>query len=149
MTVEEADHMSATRLYQNNSRPHFDAMAVRESQVGRRLVYGGHVISICRALSYDGLENVVCLLAINGGRHVAPTVAGDTLYAYSRIIDKWKLPARSDAGAVRVRLIGMKNSHPNTIAATQSTSDDGGYRPDVVLDLDYTALMPRKHSAAH
>jgi 2-methylfumaryl-CoA hydratase len=147
MTIEEADHMSATRLYQNNARAHFDALAMRDSPSGRRLVYGGHVISVCRALSYDGLENVVSVMAINAGAHVAPTVAGDTLYAFTEVIQKWKLPGRADMGALRLRLVGLKNAMPSEVDAPKTTSAEGiRYHPNVVLDLDYTVLMPRQHS---
>ncbi len=141
MTVEEADHMMATRLYQNNSKPHFDALEMRNSNVGRRLVYGGHVISTCRALAYDGLENAISVLAFNGGTHAAPTVAGDTLYAFSEVLDKWRLPGRADVAALRMRLLGLKNVQP---AAVPSARNDGAYHPAVVLDLDYTVLMPRR-----
>ncbi len=52
VTVEEAEHMLATRLWQNTAKVHFDATA-RED--GKRLIYGGHVISLARALSFNGL----------------------------------------------------------------------------------------------
>ncbi len=42
VTVEEAEHMLATRLWQNTAKVHFDAT---HRQDGRRLIYGGHVIS--------------------------------------------------------------------------------------------------------
>jgi 2-methylfumaryl-CoA hydratase len=142
MTVEESDHMLATRLYQNSARVHFDALAMKDSQFGRRLMYGGHVISVCRALSYEGLENALVIAAINGGSHLAPTFAGDTLYARSEVLDKWDLPGRKDIGALRLRLIGLKNI---PALAKRPVLDAGGkYDEHVVLDLDYTALMPRK-----
>jgi 2-methylfumaryl-CoA hydratase len=135
MTVEEADHMSATRLYQNNARAHFDALAMRDSSVGRRLVYGGHVISMCRALSYEGLENVFGILAINGGSHVAPTVAGDTLYAYTEVLNKGKLPGKSDVGALRLKLIGLKNALPSDVpSARVERTAESAYHPAVVLE---------------
>lgn len=145
MSIEEADHMGATRLYQNNARPHFDALAMRDSHVGARLVYGGHVISVCRALAYDGLENVLAVAAINGGAHVAPTLAGDTLYAYTDVLERWKLPGRSDLGALRLRLVGLKNLPPSGLPA-EGERNAAGYHPNVVLDLDYTVLMPRRPS---
>jgi 2-methylfumaryl-CoA hydratase len=140
MTLEESDHMLATRLYQNTARVHFDALAMKGSQFGRRIVYGGHVISVCRALSYDGLENALSIAAINAGTHANPVFAGDTLYAASEVIGKWTLPGRSDLGALRLRLVGLKNA-----ARPASLRDAAGrYDPQVVLDLDYTALMPRR-----
>ena len=79
MTINDSDHSIATRLYQNTAKAHFDAELMKATPGGKRLVYGGHVISVCRALAYDGLENAIGLLAINAGTHVAPTYAGDTL----------------------------------------------------------------------
>src|SRR5690606_17769444 len=64
MTLEEAEHAMATRLYQNTARVHFDAHEQKESRFGRRLVYGGHVISLARALSFNGLGNAVKVAAI-------------------------------------------------------------------------------------
>lgn len=46
VTVEEAEHMLATRLWQNTAKVHFDTTARPD---GRRLIYGGHVISMARA----------------------------------------------------------------------------------------------------
>jgi 2-methylfumaryl-CoA hydratase len=108
-------------------------------------VYGGHVISVCRALTYDGLENVLTIAAINGGSHCNPTFGGDTLYAYSEVLDKWELPGRRDLGALRLRMVGLKNLPPAELAAPQAEEDGKQrYHPSVVLDLDYTVLMPRR-----
>jgi 2-methylfumaryl-CoA hydratase len=142
MTLEEADHTLATRLYQNTARVHFDALAMKQSTFGRRLVYGGHVISVCRALGYDGLENAYAIAAINAGSHTNPTFAGDTLYAITEVRDRWELPGRSDVGALRLRLVGVKNLAPAELPAP--TAPDGKAHPNVVLDLDYTVFMPRK-----
>lgn len=143
MTIDESDHTLATKLYQNTARVHFDALAMAQSQFGRRLMYGGHVISVCRALSYDGLENALSIAAINGGSHSNPCFAGDTLYAASEVLDKWELPGRSDVGALRLRLIGLKNM-PAAELGKPEPGPDGKHHPNVVLDLDYTVLMPRK-----
>jgi 2-methylfumaryl-CoA hydratase len=134
--------LTGARLYQNNARVHFDALAMKDSQFGRRLVYGGHVISLCRALSHDGLENALLIAAINGGTHANPVFAGDTLYAASEILEKWALPGHDDLGALRLRLLGVKNCRADELAAPKSA--DGRYDPRVALDLDYTVLMPRR-----
>ena len=102
------------------------------------------MISVCHALAYDGLENVLGIVAINGGSHVAPTLAGDTLYAYSEVLEKWKLLGRTDVGALRLRLVGLKNKAPAEVSAARiNVEGKQGYDPSVVLDLDYTVLMPR------
>jgi 2-methylfumaryl-CoA hydratase len=132
MTLEEAEHAMATRLYQNTARVHFDAHEQKGSRFGRRLVYGGHIISLARALSFNGLGNAVKLAAINGGRHAAPSFAGDTLYAWSEVIGK--APAGNDVGALRLRTIATKD---------RPCADFPREDPAVVLELDYWALLPR------
>ncbi len=145
MTIDESDHTLATKLYQNSARVHFDALAMKESPFGRRLVYGGHVISVCRALSYQGLENAFAIAAINAGSHTNAVVGGDTLYAVSEVRDRWALPGRSDVGALRLRLLGTKNLPGSRLVSPVGA--DGTYHPNVVLDLDYTVLIPRKDRA--
>jgi 2-methylfumaryl-CoA hydratase len=139
MTVEEAEHAMATRLYQNTAKVHFNQHSEREGRFGRRLIYGGHVISIARALSFNGLANAFRIAALNGGRHVAPLFAGDTLYAWSEVLEKAELPGRSDVGALRLRLVAAKD-HP---CGDFPDKVEASYHPAVVLDLDYWALMPR------
>ena len=140
MTVEEAEHQLATRLFQNTARVHFNQHIEAQGRFKRRIVYGGHIISIARALSFNGLANAFHLAAINGGRHVAPSFAGDTIYAWSEIIDKAELPGRSDMGALRTRLFAVKDRN---CADFPGQKADGGYEDGVVLDLDCWVALPR------
>lgn len=145
MTVDDSDHTLATKLYQNNARLHFDDLMMQQSAFGKRLMYGGHVISICRALSYDGLENALFIAAINAGTHANPSFGGDTFYTWTEILEKWPLPGRSDLGALRLRMVGLKNQAADSLDSTHIDIDGKHqYHPNVVLDLDYTVLMPRK-----
>jgi 2-methylfumaryl-CoA hydratase len=139
ITVEEAEHQMATRLYQNTARVHFNQVTEGKGRFGRRLVYGGHVISLARALSFNGLANAFHVAAINGGRHVAPLFAGDTVFAWSEVIERQELPGRDDVGAVRLRLVATKNRP----CADFPDKSGGDYDPAVILDLEYWALMPR------
>jgi 2-methylfumaryl-CoA hydratase len=139
VTVEEAEHMIATRLYQNTAKVHFNQLSEGQGRFGRRLIYGGHVISLARALSFNGLANAFHIAAINAGRHVAPLFAGDTVHAWSEVLDKAILPGRSDVGALRLRLVATKNQP----CAAYPLKAGEGYEPSVVLDFDYWALMPR------
>ncbi|HUZ31836.1 MAG TPA: MaoC family dehydratase [Xanthobacteraceae bacterium] len=138
ITVEEAEHMIATRLYQNTARIHFDLYSAKQGRFGHRLIYGGHVISLARSLSFNGLANAFHVAAINGGRHVAPLFAGKTVFAWSEVLAKSGLPGREDVGALRLR----------TVAAADRPCADFPYKsgdeydPAVLLDLDYWVLMP-------
>ena len=139
-TIEEAEHQLATRLFQNTARVHFNQHIESQGRFKRRIVYGGHVISIARALSFNGLANAFHLAAINGGRHVAPAFAGDTIYAWSEVTDKAELPGRSDMGALRLRLFAVKDRN---CADFPGQKPDGTYEDGVVLDLDCWVALPR------
>jgi 2-methylfumaryl-CoA hydratase len=151
VTVEEAEHMLATRLYQNTARIHFNQFVESKGRFGRRLIYGGHAISLARALSFNGLGNAFHVAAINGGRHVAPLFAGLTVFAWSEVLATADVPGHKDVGALRLRTIATKDrpcpDFPYKLAlgpAEGRTRADGdGYDPAVILDLDYWVLVPK------
>ena len=118
---------------------HFNQFSEGQGRFGRRLIYGGHVISLARALSFNGLANAFAVAAINGGRHVAPLFAGDTLFAWSEVLETAALPERADVGALRLRTVATKNRPCGDFPLRQGE----GYEPSVVLDLDYWVLLPR------
>jgi 2-methylfumaryl-CoA hydratase len=140
MTIEEAEHMLATKLYQNTAKVHFNLHVERSGRFGKRIVYGGHVISLARALSYNGLGNALSVAAIHGGKHVAPSFAGDTIYAWSEVLARDALPGRSDIGALRVRTVAAKDRPCSDFPGHDASAPE----PSVVLDLDYSVLMPRR-----
>jgi 2-methylfumaryl-CoA hydratase len=135
--LEEAEHMMATRLWQNTARVHFDP-AARGGEP--RLIYGGHIISMARALSFNGLGNAQLIAGINGGAHAAPCFAGDTVYSWSEVLDKATTEVPS-VGALRLRLVAVRNAPAGEMILR---GDDGKYAPGVVLDFDYWALLPKR-----
>jgi 2-methylfumaryl-CoA hydratase len=139
VTIEEAEHQIATRLYQNTARIHFNQFAESKGRFGRRLIYGGHAISVARALSFNGLANAFHVAAINGGRHAAPLFAGDTVFAWSEVLATADIPNRKDVGALRLRTVAAKDRPCPDFPL--KVGDD--YDPAVILELDYWALMPR------
>lgn len=141
-TIEEADHVQATRLYHNTAQVHFDAKAMAESRFGRRIVYGGHVISVARGLAHNGFASMLGIAAWNGGAHVAPTFAGDTLRAFTEVAERAELPGRRDVGALRLRLYAVKNVSAAELPSVPSLIS-GTRDPRIVLELDYWALMFR------
>src|SRR3984885_8835269 len=139
LTVEEAEHQIATRLYQNTARIHFDLYSAKKGRFGNRLIYGGHGISLARSLTFNGLANAFHVAAINGGRHVAPLFAGGTVFAWSEVLAKAELPGRNDVGALRLRTVATNDKPCSDFPL--KTGDD--YDPAVLLDLDYWVLIPR------
>jgi len=138
MTVEEAEHQIATRLYQNTAKGHFDRLIQKDSRFGRRIVYGGHVISLARSLSFNGLANAAFVVAINGGRHVGPAASGDTIYCWSEVLAKHAFANRADVGALRIRTIATRDMPCAALPAPGGEAD-----ASILLDLDYWVLAPR------
>ncbi|RJE81360.1 MaoC family dehydratase [Paracoccus sp. JM45] len=141
VTISEAEHMLATRMWQNTAKVHFDAT---HREDGKRLVYGGHVISLARALSFNGLANAQMIVALNGGTHANPCFAGDTIRAWSEVLDKAETAAPG-VGAIRLRLVATKGDS----AEFPLHGADGKYLPQVLLDLDYWALIPTNGDSVH
>ena len=139
MTVEEAEHQIATRLYQNTAKVHFNQFTEGQGRFGRRLIYGGHVISLARSLSFNGLGNAFHIAAINGGRHVSPLFAGLTVFAWTEVLERAEIHGRTDVGALRLRTIATKDNP----CAGHPLKQGEGYDASVILDLDYWALIPR------
>ncbi|MFJ2756819.1 MaoC family dehydratase [Nocardioides sp. NPDC087217] len=134
VTLTESEHQQATRLWQNTAKVHFNVEARPD---GRNLVYGGHIISLARALSFNGLANAQLIAAINAGAHTSPAFAGDTVYAWSEVLDKVETDAPG-VGALRLRLVATKGRDESMTLR----GEDGKYAPGVLLDLDYWALIP-------
>jgi 2-methylfumaryl-CoA hydratase len=138
-TVEEAEHQIATRLYQNTAKVHFNQHEQASSRFGRRLIYGGVAISLARSLAFNGLANAAEIIAINAGSHVNPLFAGDTVFAWSEVLDKADLG--DGMGALRLRLVATKNRPCHDFPRHDA---EGKNLPDVILDFDYWAAIPRR-----
>lgn len=141
ITVDNSDHTLATKLYQNNAKVHFNDHMMKSTPMGERLMYGGIVISMARAISFNGLQNAQWMYAINSGAHANPTYAGDTIYAYTEVLETID-HKRDDIGLLRLRTIAVKNQKSSEIEDPKG--EDGKYLKNVVLDLDYTVVIPKR-----
>ena len=91
---------------------------------------------MARALSFNGLANAQLIVGLNGGAHANPCFSGTTVKAWSEVLDKAETAAPG-VGAVRLRLVAVSDS-----SVGELKGEDGKYLPQVLLDLDYWALMP-------
>ncbi len=139
MTLEDAEHQIATRLYQNTAKVHFNNFEQAKGRFGGRLVYGGVVISLARALSFNGLANAFHVAAINGGQHVAPMFAGGTVFAWSELLEAAALPD-TGLGALRLRTVATRDL---PCADFPLKDENGAYLDGVILDLDYWVILPK------
>lgn len=142
LTIDNTEHTMATKLYQNNAKVHFNHHQMSQGKHQQRLVYGGHIISLCRTISHNGLANAQWLAAINGGSHLNPSFAGDTIYAATEVLQCQELGA--GVGVLRLRTLGYKNSSWDELKPQydKALKDKSRLPANVVLDLDYTVLIP-------
>lgn len=142
LTVDHSEHTMATKLYQNNAKVHFNQHQMSHARHQQRLVYGGHVISLCRTLTHNGLANAQWLAAINGGSHLNPTFAGDTVYAATQVLERLEL--ETGIGSLRLRTLGFKNASWEELKPQfdRAIQDKSRLPEDFILDLDYTVLIP-------
>ena len=135
-TIEEAEHQIATRLYQNNARVHFNHHVEKDGRFGKRIIYGGYIISLARAISCNGFANGFRVAAIHSGRHSAPTFSGDTIYAWSRVLSKTTI--NDSIGALKIKTFASKNDNKMSFPEGKKLPDN------IVLDLNYSILIPKK-----
>ncbi len=144
LTIDETSHTLATHLYQNDAKLHFNAHQMKTSPFKKRLVYGGHVISLCRSIAHEGFENNLMITAIHAGTHSNPVLADDTLYSKTIVVGKDSFPNQTDVGILKLKLIGIKNKMPNFVESIYQESEKNKiYNKNVVLDLDYSIVVPK------
>lgn len=139
VTPQGAEHKLASRLLGSVSAEPINPHVASDAAVVSDAMSGGYLFSLARSLSYRGLENTFGLLAINGVEYCNPMFAGDTLYASTEVLERFKLPGVEKVGALRLRLVATKNRAP----CTAPTPDGNGRSArDVVLHVDYVAAVP-------
>ena len=149
ITIEEAEHQMATRLYQNTARVHFNQHQQQASRSAAASSTAATSSRRARALVRRARERRRHG-GVNGGSHTNPTFAGDTLFAWTDVLERIDL-GRADAGALRLRLVAVKNVDPSARRGRAQDADEDGrerYDPNVVLDLDYVALIPKRAVAS-
>ena len=141
MQINESDHMLATRLYLNNARVHVDgAFMSKQQPMQKPLVYGGHIISLCRSLGHYGFASAQWLAAIHAGSHAKPCFAGDTIYARHKVLEVEAVDGFPDFGVLRLLLLGYKNDLPQ---APNALNLESPLDENCVLRLDYSVFIPR------
>lgn len=108
-TVGDSEHMQLTQLVRNSHPIHFDEVYCKQHSFAKtRVVYGGLVLSWVLALtSRDLCGNALWDLGLDQGAHPSGVVAGDTLYATSKVVDKQD--GTDGAGVITLRVVGTKN----------------------------------------
>ena len=148
-TVSEAEHMQLTFLVRNSHPLHYDEVYCKAgaSFTGTRVVYGGLVFAwIASLASRDTSGNVLWDMGFDNGAHPSGVVAGDTLFAASKVLEV--KPHDSYTTQLTFRLVGVKNVRPSALldaGADLFTAELGkktGKVPEKVFEIDRTVLVP-------
>ena len=107
-TVGEVENQLLSKLVMNSADAHFNDHKMKRLPFGQRLVFGLITGSMVIGLAtQDTAENALAELRLDKLRFRAPVFHGDTLYAYTEVLDK-RNADRDDAGVVRFKHWGVK-----------------------------------------
>lgn len=114
-TIGEFENHWVTHVTMNTAEGHFNDDLMRDSDLpgigGSRVVVGYLVFSTVVGLaSEDTSENAITDVRYDNITLTAPTRHGDTVYATSRVLDKWDTEDRDDAGVVRFEITGTNQA---------------------------------------
>jgi 2-methylfumaryl-CoA hydratase len=114
-TVSEAEAMQLATLARNSHPLHTDEVSARSHSFARtRVVYGGLVLAWALSLSSrDTAGNAVWDLGLDDGAHPSGVLAGETLYAASKVLAKEE--RGRTAGAVTLRVVATKGVPARTL----------------------------------
>jgi 2-methylfumaryl-CoA hydratase len=148
-TVGDSEHMQLTQLCRNSHPIHFDEVYCKDSSFAKtRVVYGGLVLSWVLALTSRDLGgNALWDMGLDAGAHPNGTLAGDTLFAASRVVEKAE--AGPHAGVVTLRIVGTKNRPPESVYAdgalfTPELDKSDGKISEKVVEITRRLLVRRR-----
>jgi 2-methylfumaryl-CoA hydratase len=142
-TVTESEHVTLAWLTRNTHPLHYDELYCQGggSFAKTRVVYGGLVFAWVVALaSRDVAGQAIWDVGFDRGAHSAPVVAGDTLYAASRVESVEPLQG---ARLVKMRLVGVKNRRASEgeLFTFERDKSDGERMRDKVFEVERTVLV--------
>lgn len=95
-TVGEIDNVLITNLVLNTAQGHFNEHMMAAGPIGHRITFGGVTASLVIGLAMqDTGEQAVAELGLDKIRFRTPVLHGDTLYAFSEVVEKRDFDARA------------------------------------------------------
>jgi itaconyl-CoA hydratase len=106
-TIEPTENVLITNMVMNSASSHFDDVVMRDTMFKKRLQFGGVTASLIVGMaSQDTSENSLAELGMSNIRFKVPVFHGDTLYAYTEVLEK-RDAGREDAGEIVFRHWGV------------------------------------------
>ena len=125
-TVTNLENVNITNMVMNTASGHFNEHLCSKTPFKKILSYGGVNFSLVLGLaSQDTIENALMELGLDNIKLRAPVTHGDTLYAYSEVMEK-RDSDQDDAGIIVFQHWGVNQ------------------RDEIVAEVQRTALIKRK-----
>lgn len=125
-TVSALENVGISNMVMNTHQSHFNDHLMSKTPIGKIVSYGGVNFSIVLGLaSQDTVENALAELELNNIQMKNMVHHGDTLFAYSRVLEK-RESDREDAGIVVFKHWGVNQDR----------------KP--VVELERTALIKKR-----
>jgi 2-methylfumaryl-CoA hydratase len=149
-TVSESEHMQLTTLTRNSHPLHFDERYCQTGSFAKtRVVFGGLVLSWVLSLtSRDTAGNGIWDLGLDDGAHPSGVLAGDTLFAATKVLAKEERGPH--AGSVTLRVVGVKGTQPKSLIEkgadlfTPELGKADGKVKEKVVEITRTLLVKRR-----
>lgn len=120
-TVTALENVNITHMVMNTAEAHFNEALMAKTPIGKIISYGGVNFSLVLGLaSQDTVENALAELGLNNIQLKTMVHHGDTLYAYSRVLEK-RESDRADAGIVVFKHWGV-NQNKALVAEVERTA---------------------------
>ena len=120
-TVTNLENVNITNMVMNTAQGHFNEDMMSKTPLGAVISYGGVNFSIVLGLSsQDTVENALAEIGLDQISLKHPVVHGDTIYAFSRVLEK-RDADREDAGIIVFQHWGF-NQDDKLIAQLQRTA---------------------------
>lgn len=114
-TIFESDNNIFSLLTMNHHPVHINIDYAAQNQHGKILVVGTLVFSLIVGISVPDISGkAIANLGYEDIKHLNPVFVNDTIYAETKILNKWESRSKADRGIVYVETIGF-NQHEQEV----------------------------------
>jgi acyl dehydratase len=119
-TITQADNIWFTLLTVNNNPIHFDAAYAAHTEWGKPLVDSTFTLALVTGLSVGDVSQNAINLGWDEVRLPAPVFEGDTIYAWSEVLEVRESRSRPAMGIVKLRTTGINQDGVKVIEFTRT-----------------------------
>lgn len=116
-TIFESDNNLFSLITMNHHPVHTNLDYAAKNQHGKILVVGTLVFSLVVGFTVPDISGkAIANLGYEEIKHLNPVFINDTLYARTKILDKWESKSKPDRGIVYVETIGYNQKNEKVIS---------------------------------